>query len=517
MDVIVIGGGVNGLVAGGYLARHKKKVLILERQPSVGGAAITPEIAPGFRVPSLSHAIGPIAPIVFRSLRIDKSKLHLITPDPVLTTLGRDGKTISFHRDAVLTAASIDRLSPPDAGRWREFLTVTQRIASVIAAKRREAPPPIDAVAARDLWRLLAHGRRARALGKRDLARAIRWTPMAVADLTGEWFQNDLLQAAIAAHAVFGHFAGPWSAGTGGLLLQRIADDPMPVGSGMTLRGGPGALAAALAEAATKAGATIRTGARVTRILTRDGRVTGVALDNGDEIPATTVVAAIDPKLALISLLDPVALAPTLAERVRHLRMRGVTAKINLALSGLPAFSAFAGDAVPLRGRLLIAPDLDYLERGFDAAKYGAFSPAPWLEIAVPSVADPSLAPEGQHVMSICVHFAPRRLRDAVWADRKDALYRSVMDVLAQHTRGLEAQIVGAEIITPEDIEERWGTSGGHIFHGEMTLDQSWIARPALGLARYRTPIEGLVLASAGAHPGGGLTGLPGLLGALHA
>jgi phytoene dehydrogenase-like protein len=414
----------------------------------------------------------------------------------------------------VLTAQSIDRRSPTDAGRWRGFLQQIQPIAAVAGAIAHAPPPALEGAGGAPWWRWISLGRRAQRAGRAGLVRAARWGPMSIADVTAEWFTDELLRTAIAAHAIFGNPAGPYSGGTGGMWLQRLAADPLPAGSGATARGGPGALTAALAEAAVRAGVSIRTDARVERILVTDGRAAGVVLAGGEEIRARVVVAAIDPRQALLDLVDPMAIAPSVRERVRRYRARGVTAKINLALAGEPVFRALHGDRVPLAGRLLVAPSLDYLERAYDAVKYGRFSEAPWLEISMPSVPDPALAPPGRHVMSICAHFAPRELRAASWSAARDGLSKAVIDVLEAHAPGFRSLVLAQEVITPEDLEREWGLSGGHIFHGESALDQSWIARPLLGLARYCMPVGGLFLAGAGAHPGGGLTGLPGLLGA---
>ena len=346
-DVVVIGAGVNGLVAGAWLAKQKLETIILDAREAAGGAAITSELAPGFSVPALSHALGPIAREVVRALHLDRAGIEFITPNPMLTTLGGGEDAIVFHRDPVLTAQSINLVSPGDAGRWSEFERTTQRLGAVMNLVHREIPPAIDGMPARDLWRWLMVGRRARALGRRDLARLMRWVPMSIADVTGEWFEHGLLQAAIAAHAIFGNPAGPRSAGTGGMWLQRLGADPMPVGSGVTARGGPGAVAHALAGIATKAGAKVRLASRVARIQTQHGRVTGVVLASGDEIPARAVVCAIDPRQAFVDLVDPMDLPASFLERMRHYRVRGVTAKINLALSGMPAFTALGGDAAP--------------------------------------------------------------------------------------------------------------------------------------------------------------------------
>jgi phytoene dehydrogenase-like protein len=512
-DVVVIGAGLNGLVAGTWLARQRLSVTVLEQRATPGGAATTGEFAPGFRAPTLSHAFGPIDREVARAVRLDRAA-QFITPDPALTALGRDGRAIVFHRDPVLTAGSINGLSSTDAIRWSEFLRTTHRIASLVASLNHHPPPSLDEIDTREFLRLLMVGRQARQLGRRDLARVARWVPMAVADFTAEWFQTDLLQAALASRAVFGNPVGPWSAGTTAMFFQRLAEDPLPVGSGVTARGGPGAVADALAKIAAKAGATVRANARVARITTREGRVKGVALDNGDEIAAHAVVSAIDPRRTFLTLADPADLPPSFVDRIRNYRARGVTAKINLGLDKAPVFAAFEGDAVPSRGRFVIAPGIDYLERAFDATKYGRISDEPWLELSIPSITDTTLAPEGRHVMSIYLHFAPRHLRDGSWNENRERLYRAALHVLEPHVRGLQEIVSSCQVLTPEDFETSWGLSGGHIFHGEPALDQSWIARPLLGWAQYRTPIDGLYLASAGTHPGGGLTGLSGLLAA---
>ena len=513
IDVIVIGGGLNGLVTAALLAKRQLSVVVIDRQSTVGGAAVTNELAPGFLAPTLSHSLGPIAHDVVRALRLDRAAgLEFITPDPTLTSLTDDGRALTFHRDAVLTAASINAFSATDAGKWSHFKRSSLRLAGVLAGLHRMAPPPLDGDERPDIWKLLSVGRAARKLGRQELATLTRWMPMSIADVTGEWFESDLLRAAIGAHAISGHPAGPRSAGTGAMYLSRLAADPMPVGSGVTARGGPGAVAAAIKKIGDERGVSFRAGESVTEIVVQHGRATGVVLGNGDVLSARAVVAAISPKLALGQLTPPAELPASYRERILHVRSRGVTAKINLALSGLPVFTALGSDTVPLRGRLLVAPGLDYLERAFDATKYGEMSAEPWLEIAIPSVFDATLAQNGGHVMSIYAHCAPYKLRRGSWDGVRATLTDSVLRVLEKHAPGIRGQIVSSTVITPVDLEHHWGMAGGHIFHGEHTLDQLWVARPLLGWANYRTPLRGLYLASAGTHPGGALTGLNGLL-----
>jgi len=515
-DIVVIGGGINGLVAAIALARQKFSVLVIDGRDEAGGAAVTTTTPGGFKVPTLSHAIGPLSADVMKMLRAGnpsfvRDHLKFLMPDPVLTTIGEDDQCITFHRDEVLTAASIDRLSPKDAAVWQSFTATMQRFGAILSAVGQHPPPSMDAPSSSDLWRLLGVGRKARALGRRDLGRLARYAPAAVGDVVADWFEHDLVQAAVAVRGVFGHMLGPWSAGTGAILLHRMAEDPIPVGGGVTMLGGPGSLARVLVALAESLGVQIRTGSRVVHVLTRGGTATGVALDTGEEIGAHAVAGAIDPRHLCLDLVDPAELDPTFLQRMRQLHGRGVTAKVNLCLSSRPEFTALVGDEVPLRGRILIAPDVDYVERAFDAAKYGQLSPHPWLEISMPTMNDDALAPEGQHVLSIYVHYAPAVLREGAWADRRDALFRTVMDTIAPYAPGLDRLVIEHEVLTPQDLETGWGYVGGHIFHGDQTLDQWWISRPVLGSAQYASPIRNLYFASAGTHPGGGLTGQPGL------
>jgi phytoene dehydrogenase-like protein len=506
MPTIVIGAGHNGLTTAFYLARAGLKPIVLERRSIVGGAAVTEALAPGFRCPTLAHATGPLREAVVRDMRLESRGVEFIRPQNRLLAFAADGRALTFSADEAKTADAIRAFSAADAAAYPEFCATLSRIGGFIAGLLDKTPPSLNGPAAGELWDLLKTGRRFRALGRIDGFRILRWMPMAVADLVGEWFATDVLQAAIAARGIVGTAQGPWSAGTGAVLLLNAASDPAPGGSSVMIKGGPGVLTAGMAEAAREAGAEIRTGASVARIIVKDGRAAGVVLDDGTEIQGEAVVSNADPKRTLLSLIDPVELDPGFLTKVRNYRARGTAAKINLALSGLPVFRGIEGvDA--LTGRIHIGPTIDYLERASDAAKYGEVSPAPFLDIALPSLHDPSMAPAGGHVMSIYVQFAPFQLaRRRAWQDAARDLTRAVMGTLAQYAPGIEQLIVHSQVVTPADLEETYGLTGGHILHGEPSLDQLFTMRPILGWAQYRTPIERLYLCGAGTHPGGGIT-----------
>ena len=356
------------------------------------------------------------------------------------------------------------------------------------------------------MWDLLKTGRRFRALGRSDSFRLLRWMPMPAADLVAEWFSADLLQAAVAARGIFGVAQGPWSAGTGAALLLNAAVDPSPGGSSVTVKGGPGALARAMADAATEAGAEIRTGTSVAQVMVRDGRASGVVLDDGREIGARAVISNVDPKRTFLGLVDPVELDPSFLVRIRNYRCPGTTAKVNLALSALPTFTGVSNSSL-LRGRTLVAPGIDYLERAFDSSKYGEISSDPYLDFTLPTLNDPSLAPAGAHVMSIYIQYAPYTLAGGrSWSDAADDLGRTVFRTLAQYAPGIAPLVVAQQVITPRDLESTYGMTGGHILHGEPSLDQLFMTRPVLGCSQYRTPIAGLYLCGAGTHQGGGIT-----------
>jgi phytoene dehydrogenase-like protein len=508
-DVVVIGGGPNGLAAAALLAKGGLEPVVLERREIVGGAAVTEEFHPGFRASTVAHTAGPLRPSL-AALDLHRHGLEWLSPEPRVVAPHPDGRALGLFGDPARAAAEIARFSPRDAARYPEFHAALARVSAVLARLHELTPPDADRPSLRDLFPLAGFGWALRRLGREDGENLLRWGPMAVADFAQEWFETPLLAALIAARGIQGMMAGPWSAGTtANLLLQAAAGDGSGAGHAMLVKGGLGALSQALASAARGFGAVVRTGAAVERLLQRDGRVAGVVLAGGEEIEARAVASAVDPKQTLLRLLDPMALDPEDVQRVRHFRAAGMASKLNLALSGLPRFQAVR-DQAWLRGRIHVGPDIDALERAFDDAKYGGISKRPYLDITIPTLGDPSLAPPGRHVMSVYLQYTPYKLKAGSWPERADEVAEAVLTTLEEYAPGVRSLVVGRQVLTPWHLEQTYGMTGGHPSHGEPSLDQLFLARPFLGFGRYRTPVPGLYLCSAGTHPGGGVTGGPG-------
>lgn len=512
-DTIIIGGGHNGLVAACYLAKAGLKTLVLERREIVGGASVTEELHSGFRCSTLAHSAAPFLPKIAKDLRLARHGLEIITPAARVLALAPDGRSLCVHEDASQTILEIEKFSARDAKIYPEFQKSFARIGKVLAPLLSMTPPSIEKPAVGELWSMGKLGRSFRGLGKKDAYRLLRWGPMAVADLVAEWFETELLRATFAARGIFGAFAGPWSAGTSTGLLWQAAMDGHAISPSAFVRGGMGALTEALASAARDAGVEIRTGAQVEKIEATEEKAAKVRLESGEEISARAIVSNADPRTTFLNLIDPAYLDPTFLTKIRNYRATGVSAKINLALSGLPAFMGVEGEdeqRARLSGRIHIGPDIDYLERAFDAAKYGDYSRQPYMDITIPSLLDPTLAPAGAHVMSVYVQYAPYKLKAGDWISRREEFADAVVSILSDYAPNLKELIIGRQVITPVDLEQTYGLSGGHIHHGEQTLDQFFAFRPVIGWAQYRTPIKGLYLCGAGAHPGGGVTGAPG-------
>ena len=509
-DVIIVGGGHNGLVAAFYLAKAGFKPLVLERRAQVGGAAITEEFHPGFRCSTLAHNTGPLRADIVRDMQLEQHGLKLTTPEVSTVSLLPDGRALVLYSDAKKAAQEIAQWSQKDAASYADFGTALGKIGKVIGEALALTPPNIDSPSSGDLWGMLKTGRSIRNLGKKDLYRVLRWGPMAVADLVAEFFDTEPLRATIAARGIFGTFLGPWSAGSALVLMLRAAADPeLPPEAFSSL---PVARAPSLSPWLPPRNRRARKFApalTIAEIRVKDGVATGVVLASGEEISARAVVSNADPKRTLMRLVDPSHLSPDFVQKIKNYRCMGTVAKINLALSALPEFTALKakGNGNLLQGRIQISPEIDYLERAFDESKYGNFSRQPYIEITFPSLSDPSLAPAGQHVMSIYMQYAPYKLKNSDWESQRTALGETVVKTIAQYAPNLPQIILRHQIITPKDLEETYGLTGGHIFHGELALDQFFTMRPLLDWARYQTPIERLYLCGSGTHPGTGLTG----------
>jgi len=511
--VALIGGGHNALVTAFYLAKGGFKPLVFERREMVGGGAITEEFHPGFRASTLAHTLGPLRADVALDMQLESFDCEILHPDPRVFAPTPDGNALLFYNDVAKTAAEIARISAKDSAKYAQFAASLEETAGFFTQLTSITPPAIDKPTPEDLWNLLKTGRSVRSLGKAGIFDLLRWGPMAVADFVAEFFETELLRAVIAARGIFGTALGPWSAGSTAVLLLRAAADTHPVGSAAFPRGGLGSFTRALAESAKQAGAEIRTDAEVQHIRLKDGAVTGIVLADGEEIAVEAVVSGVDPKRTFFHLVDPTQLDPTFANRIKNFRANGTVAKVNLALGSLPIFTALdatEGFLKVLSGRIHIGPEIDYLERAFDASKYGDFSKAPWLDVTIPTILDPSLAPDGKHVLSAYVQFAPYKLKEGNWDSRRHDLGHTVVKTLAAYAPNLPNLIESMQVITPLDFERSYGFTGGHIFHGELALDQLFTMRPILDWARYKTPIRGLFLCGSGTHPGNGLTGASG-------
>jgi len=504
-DCIVVGGGHNGLVCATYLARSGRAVLVLEAANRVGGAAVTREFSPGFRVSACAHLLHLMPESLIRELSLGAHGLRLVAERMPTTALCVDGAPLPIDPQ---NPTALTERSPADAAAYPGYDARLRGLAEALQPVFEEAPPRLGTDSWHDRLSLLRLGLRLRRLGRRDMRELLRIGGMCVQDLLDEHFETALLKGALGFDAVLGANAGPRSPGSVLTLLYRMAAAGAAGSSLAQPAGGLGALSDALAGAAIDAGAVIRTGATVDRILVREDRAAGVILQSGEPITATAVVSSADPKTTFLRLLGTEYLDTGFVRRIVHLRARGLAAKLHLALDRLPQFGGL--DEAALRGRLLLAPSLEYVERAFNHAKYGEFSAAPILEITVPTVTDPTLAPAGKQVLSAVVQYVPYRSATQGWEQEKARFTNLLIDTLDSHAPGLRESIHAAELLTPADIEREFRISGGHWHHAELALDQFMMVRPVPGAAQYRTPLDGLFLCGAGSHPGGGVMGVAG-------
>jgi phytoene dehydrogenase-like protein len=502
-DFIVIGAGHNGLVCATYLARAGRSVLVLEAAERVGGAAVTHEFTPGFKVSACAHLLHLMPRSLIEDLSLGTHGLRLVADGMPTTALSEDGYPLSL--DAANPSA-LQARSSSDAVAYPAYLGLMQRFAAALQPMFETVPPRLGTDSWRDRLSLLRLGLRLRTLGRRDMRELLRIGGMCVQDLLDEYFETPLLKGALGFDAVLGSNFGPRSPGSVFTLLYRMAAASAAGGTLALPSGGLGALSDALAKAAIDAGVVIRTGTPVARILVRDDRAAGVILESGQVLPARAVISNADPRTTFLRLLGAEYLDAGFVRRVTHLRSRGLAAKLHLALRGLPAFRRLEGRA--LRGRLLLAPSLEYIERAFNHSKYDELSAAPILEITVPSVVDSSLAPAGHHVLSAIVQYVPAGPMSQ--PHRSEAFTEVLIDMLDSYAPGLRESVLAAQLLTPQELERQFRMSGGHWHHAELALDQFLMVRPVPGAAQYRTPLDGLFLCGAGSHPGGGVMGIAG-------
>jgi phytoene dehydrogenase-like protein len=508
-DVVVIGGGHNGLVAAAYLAKAGRKVTLLEAADRVGGTLRTTAPAEGVTAPGITHTVGRLRPSVVKDLQLERHGFEAITPAARMFAPQPDGSAVTFWGDPARTASELRERSAHDADAFVGFDAKMRAIASFLAYVNVATPPDAKSPSIADAMMGLKLGKAFRDLGAKTGREAIRALPMAVADLVQEVFDEEAVRGPLTTRGVLYTSMGPWATGTAAVFLNDSAGtDGGAAGTAVFARGGTGALAAALESAARARGVDVRTGAEVVGIRSKDGKVRGVTLADGTELDAKLVVSAADPKRTL-RLCDPVELNPYEVWRAENIRQPGATAKVNLVLSGLPSFNGADG-VERLQGRIVVGTSIDHVEQAMDAYKYGHVAEDPMLEATIPTLVDPSLAPEGMHVMSILFQAAPRKLREGDWASERDRVADVAVKSMERFAPGLGELVQAREVITPEDFETEYGLTGGHVYHAEPALDQFFAWRPLNGEARYRLQVDGLYLAGSGAHPGGGITGGPG-------
>jgi phytoene dehydrogenase-like protein len=511
-DAVIVGAGHNGLVSAAYLAKAGLRTLVLEQRDRPGGPLATEEVAPGVRAPVAADNVGGLRAGVVRDLRLGSHGFKAIEPDVVAFAPSADGGSRTLWRDPVRTATELRTgPRPKDAEAFIAFDQKVRSLAGFLARLQATEPPDLASPSLADAGTGLTMLNSLRHLGRRQVRETMRALPMSVADLVSEAVEDDALRGILGARGVRFSAMGPRSAGTALNFLWDSASGGGAAGRTVFARGGPSALADALLSAARSHGATVCCGVDVSVIRTNGGSVQGVGLATGEEIDAGIVASSADPKQTFLRLLDPAEVGPTLSWRVDHIRAPGVVAKVTLVLDGLPAIGGVDDDE-RLRGRIVIAPSLDDLERAFDDSKYGRISEKPLLEATIPTLWEPALAPEGTHVLTALFQYAPRHLRDADWdASARDRVADAAVRALEAHAPEIAERIVARHVVTPADLEHEYGLSGGHPMHGEHALDQFFAWRPLLGHARYRLAgVDGLYLCGAGAHPGGGITGGPG-------
>jgi phytoene dehydrogenase-like protein len=509
-DAIVIGGGHNGLTCAAYLARAGRKVLVLERRHVLGGAAVTEEIFPGFKFSVASYVVSLLRPEIIRDLDLPRHGMELLPLDGTFTPMP-DGDYLWRVNDHYKTRREIARHSRLDAEAYDEYgkaMVEMGRFAKPILAMTPPDPTSLDP---RGLLELLAIGKRFRGMRQHDRVNQIQLLTMSAVDFLDQWFETDVLKATMSASGIIGTFLGVRSPGTAYVLLHHyMGEIDGSFRSWGLSRGGTGAVSNAIGAAAAAFGAEIRMEAPVAQIRVKGNRASGVVLENGDEIAADVVISSVDPNLTFMKFMDARLLPDEFVAGVKRYKYRGSSGKVNLALDALPNFTCKPGVGPHLRGAISISPSVDYMEQAYDDAKYGSFSRRPYMDIVIPSLTDSSVAPPGKHVMSCFVQYAPYHLKTGHWDEQREAFGDAVIDAIAEYAPNIRDIILHRQVLTPLDIERRFGLTEGNIFQGELTLEQLFFLRPVPGWAQYTTPVERLYMCGSATHPGGGIMGAPG-------
>ena len=509
-DVIVIGGGHNGLTNAAYLAKAGKKVLVLERRHVLGGAAVTEEIIPGFLFSECSYVVSLLRPEIIRELDLPRHGLEILPLDGTFTPMP-SGDYLWRMNDHGRTLREIRRHSRVDAEAYDDFSKMMTPMCRFVKPILSMIPPDPTTLKPKDLMQLNFLMQRFRALSSDERYTLIQLMTMSAADFLDQWFETDVLKATMSASGIIGTFLGIRSPGTAYVLLHHyMGEIDGAFRSWGFSRGGTGAISNAIASAAREAGVEIRTKASVAKIIVKGERATGVALTSGEEIHASVVSSSVDPHLTFEKFLEPNELPGDFLEEVKRYKFRGSSGKVNLALDALPEFKCSPGDGAHLRGALSISPSVEYMERAYDDAKYGHFSRRPYVDMVIPSLTDPSVAPPGKHVLSCFVQYAPYKLLGGTWDDRREAFGDNVIETLSEYMPNLKKIIIGRQVLTPLDLEREFGLTQGNIFQGELSLEQLFFLRPVPGWAYYKTPISGLYMCGSATHPGGGIMAAPG-------
>jgi phytoene dehydrogenase-like protein len=509
-DIIVIGGGHNGLVNAAYLARAGKRVLVLERRHLLGGAAVTEEVFPGFKFSVCSYVVSLLRPEIIRELDLPRHGLEILPLDGTFTPM-QNGDYLWRVNDHAKTRREIARHSRLDAEAYDEYGKAMIEMAHFVKPIMNMTPPDPASLNPKGLLDLLGMGRRFQRLAPDDKYNQVQLMTMSAVDFLDQWFETDVLKATMSASGIIGTFLGVRSPGTAYVLLHHYMGEIDGAFRSWGLsRGGTGAISNAIGDAAREAGAEIRTEAPIAKIILKNGQAKGVVLEDGDEIHADIVSSSVDPRLTFMKMVGEEHLPIDFVDDIKRYKFRGSSGKVNLALDALPDFKCMPGPGPHLRGAVSFSPSVDYMERAYDDAKYGRYSRRPYIDMVIPTLTDPSLAPPGKHVMSCFVQYAPYNLKEGSWDDKREEFGDTVIDTIAEHAPNIKDIILHRQVLTPLDLEREFGLSEGNIFQGELTLEQLFFLRPAPGWAQYRSPIRNLYMCGSATHPGGGIMGASG-------